>query len=115
MNIQNQINNIITYSLFIGLSLGLIFVYFAQERLYREMTVGDISLGPERFLRNVSVVFIFSNLRGPGRPFAASFTAFFFCLFQRGHQIIKPVMNKSKGHKPPINASICVVKPPKVP
>lgn len=59
MNIQNQINNIITYSLFIGLSLGLIFVYFAQERLYREMTVGDISLGPERFLRNVSVVFIF--------------------------------------------------------
>lgn len=51
--------NIISGLLFIGLTLSLIFLYFAQERLYNRITTGDLSLGPERYIRIISVITIF--------------------------------------------------------
>lgn len=45
--------------MFIGLSLYLFFIYFAQERLYNNITTGDLSLGAEKYLRILSVLFIF--------------------------------------------------------
>lgn len=59
MDNTNIINKLITFLLFIGLSLSLIFVYFAQERVYSEITFGDLSLGSEKFFRSFSVIFIF--------------------------------------------------------
>jgi hypothetical protein len=59
MNTQKYINNIITYMLFIGLGFSLVFVYFAQQRLYMQMTYGILSLGPEKYIRIASVILIF--------------------------------------------------------
>jgi len=59
LNTTNNINKLITYLFIIGLSLSLIFVYFAQERLYREITYGILSLGTEKYVRSFSVMFIF--------------------------------------------------------
>jgi hypothetical protein len=59
LNTSNKINTLITYLCLIGLSLSLIFVYFAQERLYIEITYDILALGPEKYIRSFSVMFIF--------------------------------------------------------
>ncbi|WP_460218934.1 hypothetical protein [Psychroserpens sp. MEBiC05023] len=59
MNNTDNINKLITYLFIIGLALGLVFVYFAQERLYSKLTSGSISLGVEKYFRSLSVIFIF--------------------------------------------------------
>ncbi|MEP0212353.1 MAG: hypothetical protein ABJD66_04000, partial [Cellulophaga sp.] len=59
MEQRAQIEKVISVFLFAGLFLNLFFVYFAQERLYRTETFGDNSLGAEKYIRILSVVFIF--------------------------------------------------------
>ncbi len=59
MNHSNSINKLITFLFILSLALSLIFVYFAQERVYRRMTFGVLSLGSERFIREISVALIF--------------------------------------------------------
>lgn len=53
------IDKIILRLLIAGLTLGLIFIYFAQERLYSSLMFNDLSLGPERFLRILCVILLF--------------------------------------------------------
>lgn len=56
---SQQQEKIISFFLYTGLVFGLLYVYFAQERLYSSMTNGSIALGPEKFLRIFSVICIF--------------------------------------------------------
>lgn len=39
--------------------MSLFFIYFAQERLYRNITTGNLTLGPEKYLRILSVIAVF--------------------------------------------------------
>lgn len=57
-----QTERLVTFLLFTGLVLNLSFVYFEQERLYRTITTGSRLLGPERYIRIVSVICIFLSL-----------------------------------------------------
>jgi len=57
-----QTERLVTLLLFTGLVLNLSFVYFEQERLYRTITTGSRLLGPERYIRIVSVICIFLSL-----------------------------------------------------
>ena len=59
MNKTDNFTNLISFLFFIGLGLSLVFVYYAQERLYRQMTYGDLSLGSEGLLRMFSVILLF--------------------------------------------------------
>ncbi len=59
LNKTDNFTNLISFLFFIGLGLNLAFVYYAQERLYNEMTYGDLSLGSEGLLRIFSVILIF--------------------------------------------------------
>ena len=52
----------ISFFLFSGLLLYLFFLFFDQERLYRQLTGGSIALGPEKYLRIFSVFFIFITI-----------------------------------------------------
>lgn len=54
-----RIENFISFFLFTGLFLNLVFVYFAQERVYQWDTTGIGILGPEKYLRILSVIAIF--------------------------------------------------------
>ncbi|NAS12370.1 hypothetical protein [Poritiphilus flavus] len=53
-----QIDKLISFLLFFGLFLNLFFIYFAQERLYMFKTTGFNFLGPEKYIRIVSVISI---------------------------------------------------------
>lgn len=55
---MNEAKKILTFFFFIGLGLSLIFVYFAQGRLYNNFTYGDLSLGSEKYIRSFSVILI---------------------------------------------------------
>ncbi|WP_394749399.1 hypothetical protein [Spongiimicrobium salis] len=58
-----RIDKIITGVLFAGLFLGLVFVYFAQERLSLRILFGaGFSLGPEKYIRIGSVILIFLSV-----------------------------------------------------
>lgn len=59
MENRARIEKIISIFLFTGLFLNLFFLFFAQERYYRTETFNDNSLGPEKFLRILSVICIF--------------------------------------------------------
>jgi hypothetical protein len=58
-NTTDNTNKLITSLFIIGLSLNLFYVYFDQGRLFNNYTFGDLSLGPEKYLRAFSVIFIF--------------------------------------------------------
>lgn len=62
MELNRQSERLVTLLLFVGLFLNLFFIYFAQERLYSKINTGDLSLGPEKYLRILSVVFIFATV-----------------------------------------------------
>ena len=59
LNKSKQKEKIITVFLFTALLFALLYVYFAQERLYSSLTTGSKDLGNEKYLRIVSVIFIF--------------------------------------------------------
>lgn len=59
MNQIKQIENLTTILLFLGLTLSVCFLYFAQERLFVNITTGVNLLGPEKYLRIFSVIAIF--------------------------------------------------------
>lgn len=56
------IERFISRLLFIGLILGLIFIYFEQERLYSGLVNNDLSLGSEKYIRIASVLLIFATV-----------------------------------------------------
>lgn len=59
MKKRNHLQSIISFFLFTGLLFNLTFIYFQQERLYSQITTGSIALGPEKYLRIISVICIF--------------------------------------------------------
>ena len=59
MEPNKQLTKIVSLFLFMGLFLSLFFIYFAQERLYNKINTGDLTLGSEKYLRILSVIFIF--------------------------------------------------------
>lgn len=59
MRQEENIEKLISIILFLGLFLNLGFVYFAQERLYLSESTGVNYLGSEKYLRILSVIFIF--------------------------------------------------------
>lgn len=62
MDSSKNTEKLITYFLTFGLVLGLIFIYFAQERLYNEVNFGEIALGKEKYIRSISVLFLFTAI-----------------------------------------------------
>lgn len=59
MSDNKHIEKIINIFLFIGLFSSLLFLYFAQERLFNTIATGDNTLGPEKYLRILSIISIF--------------------------------------------------------
>lgn len=59
MDQRVRIEKLISILLFIGLIFNLFYIYFAQERLYSATTTGSFALGPEKYLRILSVIAIF--------------------------------------------------------
>ncbi|WP_281542975.1 hypothetical protein [Maribacter aestuarii] len=53
------IDRLISFLLFLGLTFGLIFIYFAQERHYNTLVYGNLLLGTERYLRILCVMLVF--------------------------------------------------------
>ena len=62
MDNYSNTNKLVTYLFLIGLGLSLIFVFFAQERLFNQITTGTITLGNEKYFRSFGVVFLFSGI-----------------------------------------------------
>lgn len=57
-----RLEKLISSLLFLGLFLGLLFIYFAQERLFVSMNGGSGTLGSEKYLRILSVIAIFGTV-----------------------------------------------------
>lgn len=62
MEDNKHIEKLISVLLFTGLFLSLLFVYFAQERLFNYITSGNNTLGPERYLRILSIITLFITI-----------------------------------------------------
>ena len=52
---MGTVDKIISFCLFSGLSLYLLFLPFAQDRMFRAISENDLSLGPEKYLRIFAV------------------------------------------------------------
>ena len=64
MNNTNNITKVCTYIFFLGLSLSLFYVYFAQERVYNRINFDHevLTLGIENHIRSFSVICIFGTV-----------------------------------------------------
>lgn len=54
-----QTEKLVSFFLFTGLLLNLFFVYFAQERFYNSVVTGSKLLGPEKYIRILSIICVF--------------------------------------------------------
>ncbi|MGI9550956.1 MAG: hypothetical protein ACR2MT_07145 [Aurantibacter sp.] len=54
-----QTEKLVSFFLFTGLLLNLFFVYFAQERFYNSVVTGSKVLGPEKYIRILSIICVF--------------------------------------------------------
>ena len=59
---NKHIDKLISVLLFTGLFLSLLFLYFDQERLFNTIAKGNNELGPEKYLRILSVITIFMTV-----------------------------------------------------